>query len=88
MYHLPGCVSEKGNMNKHIVSVHEKVKLFECSIWVPSICRMNLSDRGNLNNHFNALHEEKCTIFKCSLCDTSYKKKDSLNYCGHAGMSK
>lgn len=48
---------------RHILSVHEKVKDFECEI-----CARKFSDKGELNKHKKKFHEEKNSGKFCKIC--------------------
>ena len=59
-------------MTKHLSTVHEGKKPFECSI-----CDYKCSQKGPLNLHFSTIHEGK-KPFNCSICDYKCSVKGSL----------
>ena len=46
--------SHKGNVNKHVASVHGKKKPFKCEI-----CQFPFSEKGNMNKHVALVHVGK-----------------------------
>ena len=55
--------AEKGNLKKHVISVHEEIKPFTCKI-----CGYDSSQKSVLKRHFESVHE-KVKPFKCGICD-------------------
>ena len=45
-------VFQKGDLNKHIISVHEKKKPFKCEFG-----GKNFSHKSHLNRHITSVHE-------------------------------
>ena len=65
----------KGNLKRHIESVHEGKKPFKCNI-----CDSSFSRNTHLNAHIASVHEGK-KPFKCNICDASFTQRKNLN--GH-----
>ena len=63
----------KGNFNKHVTFVHEKIKKYKCNS-----CDKSFFASGNLNNHKKSVHL-KIKDMKCDLCGKSYSTKSELN---------
>ena len=53
---------QRGSMNKHVASVHERKKPFKCEI-----CDYSSSQNGSMNGQVESVHEGKKT-FKCNIC--------------------
>ena len=53
----------KGNLNKHVDTVHEKKKPFKCEI-----CDYSGSSKHYLKMHVDSVHGNK-KPFKCEICD-------------------
>ena len=63
----------KGNLKKHVDSVHEEIKPFKCNI-----CVHESSTKGNLKRHIENVHE-RIKPFKCNFCDYKSARKANLN---------
>ena len=46
--------SQKGDLNRHVISVHEGKKPFKCNV-----CDACFSHKGKLNKHIKSFHERK-----------------------------
>ena len=68
-------ISEKGNLNVHIVAVHEGIKPFKCDT-----CDANFARKDKLIAHIAAIHEGK-KPYKCGNCDARFAQKPNLH--GH-----
>ena len=53
----------------HVIAVHEKNKLYECSV-----CDFKCTYRGNLNQHIKSVHEKKKSQ-ECLICDFACTEK-------------
>ena len=62
-------------MDRHIASIHEGKKPFQCNI-----CDATFVGKGGLNRHVASVHEKK-KPFQCSICDSSFAEKSKLK--GH-----
>ena len=58
MWHLDYRCSQKGDMNKHVASVHEGKKPFKCDI-----CDRSFSLKSHMNRHVASVHEGKKVVF-------------------------
>lgn len=63
---------ERGNLNKHILSVHEKQKLHQCER-----CNKRFSFRDGLLRHMNQVHGNE-RRFSCTICSQSFKQLTHL----------
>ena len=68
-------VQERGNLTKHIASVHEGKKPLSCAI-----CDYICSQKSTLTLHIESVHEGK-KPFKCSICDYNFSKVDHMMLC-------
>ena len=64
--------SSKGNLKRHIDSIHSGKKPHKCLI-----CDHITSSKGNLKQHIEAVHEGK-KLFKCFICDYSTSNNGGL----------
>ena len=64
--------STKGNLKKHVSSVHERKKPFECEI-----CNKVFFEKGTLKIHISSVHEKKKS-FECDICEKTFAVKDKL----------
>ena len=53
----------KGYLQRHIKTIHDKIKDFECSL-----CEYKCSENSSLKQHIKSVHD-KIKDFKCSLCE-------------------
>ena len=63
----------KSNLNKHVSTVHEGIKPFQCDI-----CNACFGQKDNLNNHIAIVHEG-IKQFKCDICHAGFGRKGNLN---------
>ena len=61
--------SQKGDLKKHVVSVHEEKKPFKCEI-----CDYSCSLKNNMKRHVESVHEGK-KAFKCDLKKSERQRK-------------
>ena len=64
--------SQKGDLNRHIRSVHEGKKPFKCNI-----CGTAFPYTHSLNRHLRSVHEGK-KPFKCNVCGAKFFQNDQL----------
>jgi hypothetical protein len=79
-YKCPDCdykSSTNGNLQQHIIGVHNKIKNFECTY--PD-CDYKCSANGNLQKHIKFVHD-KIKDFECPDCD--YKSSTNENLKKH-----
>ena len=69
-YNTKNNFSQKGNLKRHVASVHEGKKPFKCKV-----CDYKSSRQGNLNQNIISVHDEK-KPFKCEVCDYSCSLKE------------
>ena len=62
----------KGNLKKHIESVHDGNKPFKCVQ-----CPSRFAQLSGLNRHFEAVHEKK-RPFECTHCERCFYEKNKL----------
>ena len=62
--------TQKGHLNSHIKTVHDRIKDL-CEK-----CNKEFSDRSNLKKHIRADHEK--VRYKCDQCDKEYKGQQAL----------
>ena len=62
----------KGDLDRHVSSVHEGKKPFKCNV-----CNASFTEKGSLNKHVSSVHEGK-KPFKCSTCNASFEQKGTL----------
>ena len=60
---------KKGDLNKHVASVHKGKKPFKCDI-----CDYRSSEKGHIKIHVATVHGGKKS-FKCNICDKSFSLK-------------
>ena len=65
--------SDALNLKKHIASIHEGKKPFECNR-----CNTMFSQKGNLEKHIASVHEKK-KPFECSIWNAKFGRKAHLN---------
>ena len=63
---------ERGNLNKHLLSVHEKQKQHECER-----CHKRFSFRDGLLRHMNQVHGNQ-RRHSCTICSQSFKQLTHL----------
>ena len=63
----------KGNLDRHVSSVHEGKKPFKCNI-----CNASFARKNHLKTHVASVHEGK-KPFKCNICDASFSQKPRLS---------
>ena len=63
----------KGNLDKHMKSIHEGKKPFECNV-----CYTAFSQKGDLKRHIESVHGGK-KPFKCNICDTAFSAKQDAD---------
>ena len=64
--------SEAGNLKRHVLAVHNKVKNFKCEL-----CEYAASQSGTLKQHVRAVHAKEKN-FKCELCEYEASKNGHL----------
>ena len=64
--------TQRGKLNRHISTVHEKKKPFKCSI-----CDCSFSSKHYMNTHVASVHGGK-KPFKCSECYSSFSMNSDL----------
>ena len=64
----------KDSLDKHILKVHEKKKLFKCDN-----CDYSCYRKSTMNNHILSVHE-KLRNFKWHLCENAYLDAGALNF--------
>ena len=60
------------NLLRHIGSVHERIKPFQCETCAPSF-----AEKRRLREHIASNHEGK-KLYKCDDCKTSFSQKESM----------
>ena len=65
--------SSSGVLNRHILTVHEKVRHFKCEL-----CESSFYDKKAFRVHKESVHEGK-KPFKCDICNKSFAQKGNLN---------
>ena len=65
-------LQEKVTFRRHIETVHEGKKPYNCSI-----CDSNFSSKGDLRRHIEAVHKEKKPHI-CIKCDATFALKQTL----------
>lgn len=63
---------ERGNMNKHVLSVHRKQKSHQCTQ-----CTKSFAFRDGLLRHISTVHENE-RRHKCQLCHRQFKQLSHL----------
>ncbi len=63
---------ERGNMNKHVLSVHRKEKSHQCTL-----CHKSFAFRDGLLRHISTVHENE-RRHKCDLCNRQFKQLSHL----------
>ena len=63
--------AEKRNLNRHIESVHKRIKAFNCNI-----CNDPFTEKSSLKTHIQSVREG-INGFKCDSCN--YETKISYN---------
>ncbi|CAB4053913.1 unnamed protein product [Lepeophtheirus salmonis] len=69
---VPKRFGEKGNLTKHVKTVHERRKAFQCVI-----CEKTFGEKGNLQRHVKAVHHGK-KDFRCAFCGKEFAEKGNL----------
>ena len=64
--------SQKSNINRHIKSVHEGKKQFECQV-----CDSYSSLKADMTKLVKSIHDEK-RLFEWELCSITFSNKDKL----------
>ena len=64
--------SQKCSLNRHIKTVHDKIKDFECQI-----CIKRFSTKTDLTRHIKTVHD-KVRDFECHICNKTYSQKYNL----------
>ena len=87
-YLCPHCdksFAKKSGVDRHVTTVHKKLKNFACSV-----CDKAFGEKAQLTKHIpihsnpaNSLNQPE-KKFKCSECDKSFAKKDWLKL--HDGL--
>ncbi len=75
MFRCPECsraFKEKGNMNKHVLSVHEKKKTQVCQL-----CGKTFAFRDGLVRHISHVHQNE-RRYKCEICNHHFKQLSHL----------
>ena len=68
--------SKKSNLNTHIRTVHEEIKVFECAR-----CGRRFPALGDMERHVSSVHD-KIKPFKCPTCESRFARKDEMqNHC-------
>lgn len=62
---------KKGNLNRHISSVHLRSRTFVCT---EANCERSFQTRANLNRHLRAVHFER--QYQCGECPRAFKTAD------------
>ena len=68
-------MSQKGDLGKHVKTVHEKIKAFNCNS-----CEKSFGHRSDLNNHVKIVHQN-FKNFRCDSCGKCFAQKSGLK--GH-----
>ena len=71
--HCEKVFREKGNLKKHISSVHDKLRKFQCHL-----CDSTFTDSTPLRIHLKRHKADPIKQFNCDICDKSFKIEDEL----------
>ena len=70
------------NLLRHIISVHERIKPFQCEK-----CASSFAEKSTLDKHIASIHEVENNIalnhegtkpYECDTCSTSFSQKESM----------
>jgi len=72
----PRAFRERGNLNKHTISVHRKHKAFRC-VRCPKNKYKSFAFKDGLVRHITTVHDNR-RRYLCGACDASFKQQSHL----------
>lgn len=70
--HCERAFRERGNLNKHVMSVHQKQKSFSCHI-----CPKSFAFKDGLLRHISTVHDNQ-RRYVCGACKGTFKQQSHL----------
>lgn len=64
---------KKGNLNRHVANMHEKLRLFKC---VEPGCERKFQTKSNLARHEKSVHKDR--RYSCTACPRSFKSEQDI----------